>query len=137
MLNTLTKKRNEQKKKKGFTLIELIIVIAIIAILIALAVPKFMSVTKDAKIKTDIANAKTIESAIITAKATDKLVLKNNSTEVDLTQLFQTVPQGKYTPGTFTATYDESKDEITVSLGAKTVLGNNPHGDYIQVVEKK
>lgn len=105
MLNVLTKKSEDKKKKKGFTLIELIIVIAIIAILAAIAVPKFMNVTKDAKVKADIANAKTIESAITTALATDKLTFKSGSTtEVNLSDLLQNIPKGKYKEGKFMAT---------------------------------
>lgn len=49
-----------QKKKKGFTLVELIIVIAIIAVLAAVAIPKFGQITKNANIKADIANAKNL-----------------------------------------------------------------------------
>ena len=59
-------KNLKNKKKKGFTLIELIIVIAIIAILAAIAVPKFGEVRRDANIKSDIANAKNIQSVAVT-----------------------------------------------------------------------
>ena len=62
-----------KKKKKGFTLIELIIVIAIIAILAAVAIPKFGEVRKNAAFKSDIANAKTIANAVTTLIAEDKL----------------------------------------------------------------
>lgn len=55
-LRTLVKNR----KKKGFTLVELIIVIAIIAILAAIAIPKFGQITRNANIKADIATAKNI-----------------------------------------------------------------------------
>ena len=55
--------KNLKNKKKGFTLIELIIVIAIIAILAAIAIPKFGDIRKDAAFKSDIANAKTIANA--------------------------------------------------------------------------
>lgn len=48
------------KKKKGFTLIELIIVIAILGILAAIAIPKFGNVQENARKKADIASAKTI-----------------------------------------------------------------------------
>ena len=53
----------KNKKKKGFTLIELIIVIAIIAIIALIAIPRFGKVSQDAKLKSDIANAKTIANA--------------------------------------------------------------------------
>ncbi|WP_290441307.1 prepilin-type N-terminal cleavage/methylation domain-containing protein [Clostridium tagluense] len=61
------------KKKKGFTLIELIIVISIIAVLAAIAVPKYASIQKDAKVKADIATAKTIADAVIVLVAQDKV----------------------------------------------------------------
>ncbi|KXA05567.1 prepilin-type N-terminal cleavage/methylation domain-containing protein [Clostridium perfringens] len=56
-----TKKQN--KKKKGFTLIELIVVIAIIAILAAIAIPNFLSIQRKARVKADVASAKTIYDA--------------------------------------------------------------------------
>jgi type IV pilus assembly protein PilA len=63
------KKKNElaQKKKKGFTLIELIIVIAIIAILAAIALPKFGQIRESGNVKADIATAKNIQTAVSTA----------------------------------------------------------------------
>lgn len=42
------------KKKKGFTLIELIIVIAIIAIIAAFAIPNFIRVQNNSKIDADV-----------------------------------------------------------------------------------
>lgn len=69
----MIKNTNNKKKKKGFTLIELIIVIAIIAILAAIAIPKFGDIRKDAAFKADIANAKTIANAATTLLAEGKL----------------------------------------------------------------
>lgn len=54
------------KRKKGFTLIELIIVIAIIAILAAIAIPNFLAIQRKARIKADIATAKNIYDATAT-----------------------------------------------------------------------
>lgn len=52
------------KNKKGFTLVELIIVIAILGILTAIAVPKFSGFTTKAKTSADAANIKTIQNAV-------------------------------------------------------------------------
>jgi len=51
------------KNTKGFTIIELIVVMAIIGILVLLAVPKFMNHTQEAKFTKFISNTKQIENA--------------------------------------------------------------------------
>lgn len=52
------------KNKKGFTLVELMIVVVIMAILVAVAVPIFNTVTTNAKNKTCAANARTLSGQI-------------------------------------------------------------------------
>lgn len=51
---------NKLKNKKGFTLIELIVVLAVLAIIMAIAIPKFMGVQAEARIKGDAATAQQI-----------------------------------------------------------------------------
>ena len=52
------------KSKKGFTLVELMIVVVIMAILVAVAVPIFSAVTANAKKKTCIGNQRQIISSV-------------------------------------------------------------------------
>jgi len=65
---------NNKKSKKGFTLMEMLIVVAIIAILIAIAIPAFSSSLKKAKKSADEAN---LRSAY--AEATVNM-MENNAT---------------------------------------------------------
>lgn len=59
----MLKIRKMMKRQKGFTLVELIVVIAILGILAALAVPKFVSTLGNARQKTHEANVRTLKSA--------------------------------------------------------------------------
>ncbi|MHB1458355.1 MAG: competence type IV pilus major pilin ComGC [Armatimonadota bacterium] len=51
------------KNQKGFTLIEIMIVVLIIGILLAIAIPNFMTARKTSQAKSCIANLKQIDTA--------------------------------------------------------------------------
>ncbi|HFD2030710.1 TPA: prepilin-type N-terminal cleavage/methylation domain-containing protein [Clostridium perfringens] len=138
----------ENRKKKGFTLIELIIVIAIIAILAAIAIPNFLGIQRKSKIKADIASAKTIYDATSAAIAEGKINTDEISTEggnnifelvpnptdaptgvlAAIENNLQVIPTGKYTNGDFKVTITPApngvKPEISVSIGTTKVYPN-------------
>jgi type IV pilus assembly protein PilA len=68
------KKMNE----KGFTLVELIVVMAVLAVISAIAVPRFLGVQKDAKVEADYA------TAAMLGKAAELYLVKEGNTTADL-----------------------------------------------------
>ena len=73
-----------KKNKKGFTLAELLIVVAIIAVLVAIAVPVFSAQLEKSKESTDIAN---IRSAYATLVA--KYLEDNAANSIDVPAIGQ------------------------------------------------
>jgi len=67
MYNAMVKTRN----KKGFTLMEMLIVVAIIAILVAVSVPVFTSQLNNAKTQTDAANERAAKAVAVATYLTD------------------------------------------------------------------
>ncbi len=66
------------KMKKGFTLVEIMIVVAIIAILAAVAIPNFIRYRKTAQMNACISNLKQIQSACEQCKLAAKPVNEAN-----------------------------------------------------------
>lgn len=81
----------KKMNKKGFTLAELLIVIAIIAILIAIAIPAFSGALDEAKLQTDHANIRSAYGMAQTAKLLGTLDITASGTTTT-----QSVAAGTY-----------------------------------------
>lgn len=78
----------KEMNNKGFSLVELIIVIAIMAVLMGILAPQYLKYVKQSKISTDITNAEEIATAINVTVAdsvnpsSDSVVISQNATGI-------------------------------------------------------
>lgn len=77
-------KRANNKKKKGFTLIELIIVLAVMAIIALIAIPNFAAVRNNSKNKADLQSCETIKRTVLML-VSDETVTVTAGTEISFT----------------------------------------------------
>jgi len=76
---TMFEKMVKMRNKKGFTLMELLIVVAIIAILVAISIPVFTSQLEKAREQTDVANLRAAKAVAVATYLSGDTVLKINA----------------------------------------------------------
>ena len=105
------------KKRKGFTLIELVVVIAILGILAAIAIPRFTGTQLRAQERTHNANVRTIQSAVALYEA-EEGALPEDIEELVSKNYLEAVPKNPLPAGHDQAgAYEYNKATNTVTPG--------------------
>lgn len=116
--------------KKGFTLIELIVVIAILAALSALALPTFSGLIEYSSRMVDVSNAKSIQR-IMTLKALDGTIIPPSNSSAVKGFWVLVCRDGKNAPGGYGGAV---RDDNTVFCGTDDgvkVDGTTNNGNYL------
>ena len=93
-----------KKDNKGFSLVELIIVIAIMAVLVGLLAPQYLKYVNNSKVSTDISNGQEVATVFNVAFA-DSVISSTgtyNSINAAWGLSMTDFPDSKLTPGTHT-----------------------------------
>lgn len=119
------------KNKKGFTLMEMLIVVAIIAVLIAIAIPTFTSSLNKARIATDEANIRSGYASTIAAVLTNDFDVEQNAgTKVTYAlNVDGSVSEG--TTGTYECLATNAKDTTVAGV---TIDGGWTKGDVVTYI---
>lgn len=105
----------KKRKKSGFTLIEMVVVIAIVVIVAAIAIPQALKAVNKAKASTDVANARTYAGEIMNKVANGDITGDTTTkTAIDGAAESKLVKGGKFS-------YELKDDKITIYIGDEEV----------------
>lgn len=125
----------KELNNKGFSLVELIIVIAIMAVLMGVLAPQYLKYVKQSKVSTDITNAQEIATAVNTAIAdsananADSVIITSGTAFSGGASMiskssggFVNAPSPKVDSSyTWVVNYDDVDGVITITLGGDEI----------------
>lgn len=131
------------KNKKGFTLIELIVVIAILGILMLILVPSFLGYADDAKLQVAKANTRTVWTAAKAAESkseyTAGMLLTDCPSDPANSDFCKEIKNklGTSFTGTYVVILDEQDSKDFVSKVQYTTNGKTCIYDSSKTIEKE
>lgn len=111
----MQKGNTKEKKNKGFTLIELIIVVAILAILVGILAPQYTKYVEKSRRAADMSNAKAIETTLKMALIDGEIQVKSLPSGKDnynYCGVWVMICKGKeYSPSAYHDSHNNTKDK--------------------------
>jgi len=128
-----------KNNKKGFTLVELVIVVAVMAILVAVAIPAVSTITQTAEEQVEASNCRTIESLMKLAEAEAEAEGGTAAYEAKLYESKLGIEEGDYYYDTATGKVGTTEIttagyKITFSDPATVVQGDNYPGVAVAAI---
>ncbi len=118
-------KEPQSRSKKGFTLAELLIVVAIIGVLVAISIPIFSSQLEKSRKAVDVDNCRAIKSALAMAMIDGSLKITPTNTIKDPCILIVYYKKNKGTYSTDGGVYKVDGNTIEISAESRNTVSVN------------